>query len=484
MVYTMAPILLCIIAMHMWAGLRKIGVLFLSVIWVPAFAAILMDSSGSLNPDPPNSESNAEVQQELFPLTEIPTPSPSLLLPSEPAPLVSLKVWHELRGKVLDDFGSRISPEFHIPSGVRERTEFWFDIYARYGEAHHVIHHVLYPWIIFKVVDTTELLEHGKGPLWLRRDQGDKLARAQSEQIRVALRKLAKRTNYNHLVGQERELYDLLLPLKGSRQRVFRVAAASVRSQLGQKDFFARGLVNSSRYLPYMEEEFKRLGLPTELTRMPFVESSFNEEARSKVGASGIWQIMPRTGQQYMIVSAQIDERNAPLKATRTAGRLLHSYNHALKSWPLTITSYNHGIGNIQKAIRMAKSADISEIIARYHDGDFKFASSNFYTCFLAALYAEKYNELIFKEAPREPLQEFTVLRLTNKTRVKYLRKVTGLAEKDLLRLNLDLKSALHENGFLPRGYLLHLPPSYRDHVTPQIGTQEKLAKITTALSG
>jgi membrane-bound lytic murein transglycosylase D len=229
-----------------------------------------------------------------------------------------------------------------------------------------------------------------------------------------------------------------------------------------------------------MEEEFKRLDLPVELTRMPFVESSFNEAAYSKVGASGIWQIMPRTGQAYMIVNDQIDERNNPIKATTAAGRMLHSYFHALKSWPLTITSWNHGIGNIQKAIHKARSRDLPTIIDRYHQGDFKFASSNFYTCFIAALFAEKYNELVFKETPREPLQKIEIVKLSGKTRIKYLQKISGLDTKELLRYNLDLRGAVKRNSYLPKGLRIHLPPESKDRFTRQIGTQDKKQKPAT----
>ncbi len=422
---------------------------------------------------------NDEVTHELFPLAE------TSLIDTEPirteAPTIqSQQEWNDLRGKILADFGSRINSDFHVQDGLKERTKFWFDIYTRYGEAHHIIHHVLYPWIVYKVLDTNETLQNGKGPQWLRRDHAEKLAQAESNKIRAALRKLSTRKDYSNLPPLERELFDRLIQVKGPRKKVFQQAAANVRSQLGQKDFFQRGLINSSRYLPYMEDEFKRLGLPTELTRMPFVESSFNEEARSKVGASGIWQIMPQTGKQYMIVSAQIDERNNPIKATGTAGRLLHSYHHALDSWPLTITSYNHGIGNIQKAIKHAKSRDLAEIIARYHDGDFKFASSNFYTCFLAALYAEKYHELIFKETPRQPLQEMEVLKLSGTTGIKFLQKVTGLDAKELERYNLDLRSAIKSRSALPRGFKIHLPPGVKERLTRESAAQEKKTKART----
>lgn len=447
-------------------------ILFIALGCPPANSQIEMD-----NLDTPFPTSAEDMVGEHFPLAETPELGADQTLRSEPPTYKSEQMWNLLRAKILNDFGNRISPEFHVQAGLRQRTEFWFDIYARYGEAFHLIHHVRYPWIVYRVVDTTELLRSGKGPLWLRRDRGNKLTQKQMSEVRATLVKLSRRTNYTNLTGLEKEMYDKLIPISGPRKKVFREAAAQVRSQLGQRDFFQRGLVNSSRYLPYMEEEFKRLGLPTELTRMPFVESSFNEDARSKVGASGIWQIMPRTGKAYMIVNDQIDERNSPLKATIAAGRLLRSYNRALTTWPLTITSYNHGIGNIQKAVRAARSRDLAEIIARYHQGDFRFASSNFFTCFLAALYAEKYNELVFKEVPREPLQEYEVLKLSGKTGVKHLQRVTGLSSTELLRYNLDIKSSLRGNSSLPRGFELHLPPGIKTRVLRQTGNpSEKLS--------
>lgn len=409
-----------------------------------------------------------------FPLGDFPM---SKLEPvrSEPPTLEQERQWLDLREKILTDSGNRISTGFLIPEGLKQRTQFWFDVYTRYGLAHHIVHHATYPWIVFRVIDTTQMLTNGKGPEWLRRDRADKLAKQQTAEIRAALKKLAKKKDYTKLTGLERELFNKLLPVKGKRSKVFAQAAKEMRSQLGQRDFFQRGLINSSRYLPYMEDEFRAMGLPTELTRLPFVESSFNEEAYSKVGASGIWQIMPRTGKHYMIVNDRIDERNSPLKATVTAGKLFKElYRGAGKSWPLAITSYNNGIGNTLKAIKGANSRDLATIISRYQKGDFKFASSNFFTCFLAALYAEKYNELIFKEVPREPLQEREVLKIVGKTPLKFLQKTLRLELKEILKYNLDLKISRRKDITLPRGFLLHLPPGYKDRMQREIGTQDK----------
>lgn len=424
--------------------------------------------------------SNENSPHEVFPLMLLPIYEPTARRTELPNPERE-RAWRGLKTKILNDFAGRMSSDFKIPSGLRERTEFWFDIYTKYGEAHHIIHHLRFPWIIFKVVDTTETLANGKGPLWLRHDRASKLAKQQAAEIRSALRRLASKKDFSKLSPLEKDLYDKLMPLPGSRKSVFLAAAANVRSQLGQKDFFQRGLINSSRYLPYMEEAFYQVGLPVELTRMPFVESSFNEDARSKVGASGIWQIMPNTGKAYMNVNDVIDERNSPLKATVTAARLLRGYYRELGgSWPLTITSYNHGIGNIHKAIKKAGSRDLATIIERYHQGDFRFASSNFFTCFLAALYAEKYHELIFKELPREPLQETEMVRLTNAAKTSHLIKITGIDRSLLLKYNLDLRNALRQDALIPRGYTLHLPPGYKDRLTQRIGVQDRKRRPRT----
>lgn len=464
----------------MFKGWSTRAILIFAMFWasIVAQSAILMDPNDNFIPLIHDS-SNEDSPHEMFPLMSLPQDVNEPVRSEAQTPETEKK-WNDMRAKVLADFGSRMSPDFAVPEGLKERTAFWFDIYARYGEAHHIIHHIRYPWIIFEVVDTTEMLLNGKGPTWLRRDRGSKFAQQRAKTIRAALKKLAARNSYDKLPPLEQQLFDRLANIPGSRKSVLKLAASNVRTQLGQKDFFQRGLVNSSRYLPYMEEEFTRIGLPTELTRMPFVESSFNEDAYSKVGASGIWQIMPRTGKAYMIVNQTIDERNSPLKATTAAARLLRSYFGALKSWPLTITSYNHGIGNIQKAIKHGRSRDLAVIISRYHDGDFRFASSNFYTCFLAALYAEKYHELIFKNLPREPLQEREEIRIAGRTNARYLTKLTGLDRNELLKYNLDLRAAMKANASIPRGFRLHVPPGYKDRIERQIGVQEKKPKTRT----
>jgi membrane-bound lytic murein transglycosylase D len=160
---------------------------------------------------------------------------------------------------------------------------------------------------------------------------------------------------------------------------------AVLRAQGGLADTFLSASQRAELYLPLMEKIFRDARLPTDLTRIVFVESMFNLKARSKVGASGFWQLMPGTARQYIKVTKMRDERNSPLIATRAAAGVLRSNYNALKMWPLAVTAYNHGQGGMKRAMAKLKTKDLSEIILLYDAPSFGFASRNFYSEFLAA---------------------------------------------------------------------------------------------------
>lgn len=373
----------------------------------------------------------------------------------------------------LKDPNNRISPDFKIPAELEKRVAFWFDVYTKYNETHHIIHHVRYPWIVYDVVDTSEILANEKLHRWTRYHQAKAHVAKRLKETRLALKSLAKKKSFSKLKGAEKRIYDQLASLSGKRSQVFALARDNVRTQLGQRDFILKGLSHSTRYLTYMEEEFRAAGLPTELTRLPFVESSFNPHAESKVGASGIWQIMPRTGKAYLTVNDAIDERNSPLKASFVAIELFRSNYRSLKDWPLAVTAYNHGATGVKNNLKKSRSTTLVEMINRLHSGSFKFASANFYTSFLAVLHAEKYHREIFhdldfkKEAPIR----YSVYSLDRRMRAKNLTSVTGVDHNTFVSLNLDLKVALRNNAWIPKGFKVLVPFERRYELDTKLRT-------------
>src|SRR5205085_2505867 len=123
---------------------------------------------------------------------------------------------------------NRISQDFKVPADLQERTSFWFDIYTKYGSNEHVIHHVLYPWIVYKVVDTTEILSADQNK-WVKYHKAEAEVKTQMREVRATLHKLAKRKSYVRLNPLEKDLFDALSVVKGRRQTVFRIAAQNVR---------------------------------------------------------------------------------------------------------------------------------------------------------------------------------------------------------------------------------------------------------------
>src|SRR6516164_1920549 len=165
-----------------------------------------------------------------------------------------------------------------------------------------------------------------------------------------------------------------------------RAAVDDIRFQLGQSDRVRSGLIRAGAWETHIAETLANLGLPAELAVLPHVESTFNPNAYSKVGAAGLWQFMRSTGRRYMRIDGAVDDRLDPFRSTEAAAQLL-AYNYrVLGSWPLALTAYNHGTEGMRHALETMGTSDIVTIVRNYHSRTFGFASRNFYVSFLAAL--------------------------------------------------------------------------------------------------
>merc|ERR1711916_265254 len=92
-----------------------------------------------------------------------------------------------------------------------------------------------------------------------------------------------------------------------------------------------------------------------EMKYLAIVESALRPRARSRVGASGMWQFMYGTGRQFdLSVSSYVDERYNPEKATIAACKYLSQLYKIFGDWDLALAAYNSGPGNVSKAIRRA----------------------------------------------------------------------------------------------------------------------------------
>lgn len=109
----------------------------------------------------------------------------------------------------------------------------------------------------------------------------------------------------------------------------------------------------SDIYFPIFEEALDKHNLPLELKYLPIVESALNPKAKSRVGATGLWQFMYKTGKMYGLeINSYYDERSDIFKSTEAACHYLKKLYSLYGSWDMALAAYNCGPGNVNKAIR------------------------------------------------------------------------------------------------------------------------------------
>ncbi|TYB79895.1 lytic transglycosylase domain-containing protein [Bizionia myxarmorum] len=120
-----------------------------------------------------------------------------------------------------------------------------------------------------------------------------------------------------------------------------------------RRGYFERLMGLSYFYFPMFEQELDAHDVPLEVKYLAIVESALKPRARSRVGATGLWQFMFATGKEYGLnVSSYVDDRSDPIKSTKAAAKYLSALYGTFGDWDLALAAYNSGPGNVLKAIR------------------------------------------------------------------------------------------------------------------------------------
>lgn len=366
---------------------------------------------------------------------------------------------------------------FAVPKGMENQWQFWIDIYSKYTTDQGVLHDAENIDLVYEVLDFTEISARTNMNSWQKEHL--KLKRVKEAKLRVIqmLEKLHKTKDPSTLSYDEKRIWDYYQKIDEPKK--FREAQQKnrLRFQLGQRDRVIQGIFFSGRYIDQFEQVFREAGLPIELTRLPFVESSFNVLARSKVGASGLWQIMPYTMKGFMKKDPSIDLRNHPVEATKLAAKLMRINYNMLQSWPLAMTGYNHGPSGILRLTKKYKTRELVDLIQNVNiKKRFGFASRNFYACFLAILEvtsnAPKYLGVVNMSQPLDSVE---------------IKLGAPVAYKDLLRwfddddLKVQIfnphitKVARLKGHLIPRGVVISVMKSKAELVMKETGSVEAL---------
>ena len=256
---------------------------------------------------------------------------------------------------------------------------------------------------------------------------------------------------YHDTVYSDR-LYRLPSEMELSFNRVVRsyIEMYSVR----RREQVAYMLTLGDYYFPLFEEMLDRHGLPLELKYLPVIESALNPVAVSRMGATGLWQFMLKTGQGYGLeVNSLVDERRDPYKSTEAAVRYLKDLYSIYGDWNLVIAAYNCGPGNVNKAIaRSGGKQDYWEIY--YH---LPRETRGYVPAFIAANYIMNYyaEHNICPMKPND-FQALDTVHVNQEIHFGQISEILDIPVNELQRLNPQFKRDIVPGNYKP--YALVLP--------------------------
>lgn len=168
-----------------------------------------------------------------------------------------------------------------------------------------------------------------------------------------------------------------------------------------KRELVSRVMGLSQLYYPMFEEVFDKHNIPLELKHLAVIESALNPNARSRCGATGLWQFMYPTGKMYGLnVNSYIDERSDVYKATEAAAEYLKSLYGMFGDWQMVLAAYNAGPGTISKAIRRSGGKKTYWEIRPY----LPLETQSYVPAFIAANYVMNYptEHNIYASTPRK----------------------------------------------------------------------------------
>lgn len=333
------------------------------------------------------------------------------------------------------------------PAGLEPDIGFWRSVFTDINTNQAFVHDNRNLGVIYETVDIPKGASAGK-----RR----KISATTRKKYQRILAALADGKRQGLTSDQKRVL--ALWPDDVTNSELRR-AAGRVRFQQGLADRFFEGLIRSGQWRDHILTNLENAGVPAALVSLPHVESSYNPVARSFVGAAGLWQFTRSTGRRYMQIDHVVDERRDPFLSSVAAASLLQ-YNYSiLKSWPLAITAYNHGVAGMRRAVKRLGTDDIEVILRKYDGRTFGFASRNFYVAFLAANEVDQNVEKYFAPVTQLRPRSDSVVILPDYMAVDTLENAFGVSRATLKQYNPALLSPVWSGTkHVPRGYELRLP--------------------------
>lgn len=229
------------------------------------------------------------------------------------------------------------------------------------------------------------------------------------------------------------------------------------------RQFLCDLLDDAFYYRLYVRRELEKRKMPSILEYLPVVESNYIPTAKSKSGATGLWQFMMNSIKPFLHVDNHIDERLDPYKSTDAALKKLQENYNMFHDWLLAITAYNCGAGAMSKAIKKAENLNVIErrrndFNDRNECRNFWYLSRNGFLSEQASSYVPKllaiadivenseFYEADFPTLKDEngitldiPPEKFDYLTVKKSVSIKAIAYKLRIDENELLKMNVEL---------------------------------------------
>ena len=213
---------------------------------------------------------------------------------------------------------------------------------------------------------------------------------------------------------------------------------------------FRGWLERSSKFIPLIQYELTRAGLPQDLVYLAMIESGFSTSASSHAAAIGLWQFIEPTGRRYGLkIDWWLDERRDFIKSTRAAINYMGDLYQQFNSWYLVAASYNMGENGVRRLMTRYKTNNFWELADR---GAMPNETTNYVPKIIAATLIAKAPALYgFRELNYQMPVAFEYFNAPGGTDISNLAQYLGVSGKYLKDLNPELTK-----GFVPRGVSAH----------------------------
>ncbi|GAB3260587.1 hypothetical protein GCM10027347_25000 [Larkinella harenae] len=212
-------------------------------------------------------------------------------------------------------------------------------------------------------------------------------------------------------------------------------------------------------FFPLYERLLAQHEIPDELKYLSIVESSLDPKAVSRVGAGGLWQFMPYTGEEYKLYQDEyIDERMDPVKSTEAACRYLKRLYNVFGDWHLALAAYNSGPGTVKRAMRRS-GGDSFWTIYNYLPKETRAYVPQFIALTYMMNYANDHG--IYAESPEYPIPCDTI-HVNGYLSIERFCQYSGVPLADLQKMNPSIMTgALSDQT---RGFVLRVPKAHIDY--------------------